>query len=130
MIKKLLKEDKKNNKYSLKGYVLSSLLNIPEKEIKGFIGDVLKNGCVSGIVSELIYYKDTIKFYDKYENEIEDLISQNMDNLGIDNRNDFIKSLNGSSEDMTQQKNLLSWFAYEEVLRQINEEFKINEEFI
>ncbi len=131
MIKKQLKDLKAETlNRTLKGYCLNYLLGLPEKEIKGFISDLLKYGCVSGLVSELIYYKDTNKFYDKYENDIEDLISENMSIQGIDNRNDFIKGLNGSSEDMTQQKNLLSWFAFEETIREINDNLKIDENSI
>ena len=129
MIKKQLKELKKNESNKLKNYCISYLINMPENEIKGFIGDLLNNGCVSGMVGSLIYYKDTNTFYDKYEEEIENLISEQMDNMGIDNRNDYIKGLNGSSGNMTQQKNLLSWCAFEEMIRQINDKLKINSDF-
>ena len=29
--------------------------------------DVVKYGCVNGSVSSLIYYSDTVKFYDEFE---------------------------------------------------------------
>lgn len=106
----------------LKQYVYDSVMDNKDgysDKGQGFIEDVLKGGCQSGIVGELIYYKDTIEFYDKYEEWIEDLISENMDMLGIETRPLFIESLNGSAENLTQEKNLLSWFAYEETIREL-----------
>lgn len=32
--------------------------------------DVLHSGCQSGVVSELIYYSDTVRFYKQYRQEI------------------------------------------------------------
>ena len=89
------------------------------EEIKSYLEDILNYGCVSGIVSKLVYYKDTNKFYDTYEEEIEDLIDEFKKEMGYNKRAEFIASLNGSSESMTQEKNLLSWFAYEETARRI-----------
>lgn len=134
MIKKQLNELKTeiqtNHFNALKINVIDILTDRAENEIKGFIGDVLQNGCVSGIVSELIYYKDTNDFYDKYEQEIEDLITEQMDEQGIEKRSLFIGSLNGDSENMTQEKNLLCWFAVEEVMREINHLLLINKDYI
>ena len=43
---------------------------IEENGGKSFADDVLRYGCVSGIVTELIYYKDTHKWFDTYYDEI------------------------------------------------------------
>ena len=45
-----------------------------------------------------------------------------MDNTGIKTRPLFIESLNGTAETMTQEKNLLCWFAFEETAQKISEE--------
>lgn len=82
------------------------------------------------MVDELIYYSDTNKFYDEHEEEIEDLLEDFKENCGWKSRNEAIDNLNGSSETMTQQKNLLAWFSFEEIVRQINEEFEINGDFL
>lgn len=87
--------------------------------IKSYLEDVLNHGCVSGIVSKLIYYDDTIKFYNYYEEEIENLVNEFKEEKNYKKRADFIASLNGNSESITQEKNLLSWFAYEETARKI-----------
>lgn len=130
----IIKNIKKDldNTTGLKRYCLNYILENYEtdEDLKVFISDLLTHGCVSGMISELIYYEDTNKFFDKYENEIEDLISENMENLGIETRPLFIESLNGSAENISQEKNLLSWFSFEETIRQINEEYQINKDFL
>ena len=60
--------------------------------------DVLHNGCCSGVVSELIYYYDTVRFY-KWDKE---------DPLAQDDFN----------------QNLLAWFGFEETLRNIGYNFE------
>ena len=131
MIKERIKEAIETETDGLKLYCLETLEEQgDDEEIKGFIGDLINHGCQSGMVTELIYYADTIKFYDKFEDDIEDLISENMEGLGIETRPLFIESLNGSAENMTQEKNLLSWFAFEETVRRINGELEINKDYI
>ena len=112
--------------------VIDYILNYysTDEEIKSFVGDLLQYGCQSGMINDLVYYSDTIKFYDTYEDDIEDLITNFMEDLGIESRPLFIESLNGSAENMTQEKNLLSWFAFEETAKSLNDELKINEDFL
>lgn len=45
--------------------------------------DVLYHGCVSGTVSELIWYSDTVRFYKKYQEEINELLKDLMDGTGL-----------------------------------------------
>ena len=61
------------------------------------------------------------------EEEIEEILNEYKENCGYKNRAEAISNLNGSAEDITQEKNLLSWMAYEEIARRIlNEVFKID----
>ena len=39
-------------------------------KIEDIFNDLFTGGCQSGIVTDLIYYKDTVDFYNKYEHEI------------------------------------------------------------
>ena len=41
-----------------------------EKEERFMITDVATHGCSGGTISELIYYEDTVKFYNEHEYEI------------------------------------------------------------
>jgi hypothetical protein len=64
---------------SFKGYV-SKVLNRYTKEYdksekEKFYNDIIDNGLVSGIISELIYYTDTLKCYSKYADDIETIIN-------------------------------------------------------
>ena len=43
--------------------------------------EIVEHGCVSGVATDHIYYKDTLAFFDKYEDE---MIKHITDNLGED----------------------------------------------
>jgi len=99
-------------------------MNPLEKHIKNWmqknpelINDVLQYGCISGAVSELIYYHDTIKFYLKYQKEIAALLSDLDINPYELNGWDYSDPL---ALGVTNQ-NLLSWLAFEETLRSLND---------
>ena len=67
------------------------------------LGDIVTNGCVSGVAHDHIYYKDTVAFFDKYEDEI---IKRITDNLG----EDTVKSLwNKHPNNITGYKNDVTW---------------------
>lgn len=67
-----------------------------------FFKDLLQHGCVSGMVSGMIYYTDTHSFFDKHYAAIETIREEVEENLGEK------LSLNGDL------KNALAWFAFEE----------------
>jgi len=89
------------------------------EDIKRYLEEVTINGGQTGIISSLIYYNDTNAFYDRNEQEIEDLIQEYKEELGYKSRCEFMNSLNGQAEDLIQEKNLLCWFAYEETAKKI-----------
>ena len=37
--------------------------------------EIVENGCVSGVAHDHIYYKDTLSFFDKYEDEMIEYIT-------------------------------------------------------
>lgn len=89
---------------------------------KGFAEDLMQGGCSSGIVTELIYYKDTIKFYKKYKKEIQELIKEILLDTGEKSLPEiFGKSWDGEDifAEETQNQNLLAWFGYEETARKL-----------
>ena len=122
-IKKELIKIRDNDNNRLRRAVAKYALEYYSKDddIIHFFKDLLSHGCVSGMVGNLIYYHDTVKFFDDYEDEIENLITQSMEDQGIKTRPLFINSLNGSAENITQEKNLLAWFGFEEIARDIFE---------
>lgn len=98
-----------------------------EDDAISYLKDVCQYGGVSGCITGLIYYADTNKFYDDNEEEIETILDEFKDNCGYKTRPEAIMHLNGSAEDITQEKNLLAWMAYEETARNVlMENFKID----
>ena len=84
--------------YHLDGYIKAD----------DFFKDLQQGGCSSGMISELIYYKDTYKFFDDNYSDIMDLVaSLNEQGLEID----LMKDGN--------IKNTGAWLAYEETANQL-----------
>lgn len=81
-------------------------------EIKNFFNDLERSGCVSGMISSLVYYQDTEEFFDQYIDEIDNLVTQFKEMTGMELQLKNIKSF----------KNDISWFAFEMTARQLFEE--------
>ena len=86
-------------------------------EVLELVKEIVTYGCQSGIVSALITYSDTEKFFDNHSNEIFELI-EDMRQEGIIDMNNFELS-----------KNNLAWFAFEIIAQEIYQEMKIASEF-
>jgi hypothetical protein len=110
-----LEERLENEDNLLIKYVIEDILQQDNDYIESYIEDVLKHGCVSGMVSSLIYYGDTHAFYDKYYDEIEDLRVEYLDE-------GFDLLANIGDKDL---KNHLAWFGYEESLRKVADELEV-----
>jgi len=85
--------------------------------------DIVNHGC-SGGVSGLIYYNETTKFHDEYENEIWDMLEEDKNNFGHKHILETISSFNGAKNvgSLTQLKNLLAWYVVEETCRKMLDE--------
>ena len=92
-----------------------------ETQDKSTIKDTAEHGCSGGTISELIYYADTSAFYEKYQDEIWRRLGDMADDLGEDSILHLISTFNGVSAvgSPAQLKNLLAWWAAEEVCRGI-----------
>ena len=82
-LKTKLKKLKSDNE--LKNYVIKYILEDykTDEEIKDFFNDLLKHGCQSGMISTLIYYDDTKRFYIQYMDEIHELIEELENDIGL-----------------------------------------------
>ena len=80
--------------------------------------DLQQYGCVSGMVSNLIYYDDTNKFYDEYREEINELLSETLNMTGLSINELFGKNFDSDDPLILDysNKNLLAWFGFEETL--------------
>ena len=105
-MKDLLKLILKTNPQTIQAEVAQEALEHDDPQI--FFNDLLQHGCISGMVSSLIYYTDTHAFYDKHYAEIEELRAEYEDSTGepLKINNDL--------------KNYLAWFAYEQVAYQLS----------
>ena len=98
--------------------ILDWLLDTQEKST---IEATAEHGCSGGTISELIYYTDTSAFYEKYKEEIWQRLSDMADDLGEPSILHLIVTFNGSKEvgSELQLRNLLAWWAAEDVCRGI-----------
>jgi len=77
------------------------------------LNEIVNHGCASGVAHDHIYYKDTVDFFDTYEEELVDYIDTN---LGEDVLADLFKDANC---DLTIYKNSVTWCYIELVAMQI-----------
>ena len=104
-------------KHEVVEIILSEVEGIEDDEILSTVEEIVTYGCQSGIVSALITYSDTEKFFDNHANEIFELI-EDMRQEGIINMNNFELS-----------KNNLAWFAFETIAQEIYQEMEYASEF-
>ena len=91
-----------SNDNTIEKYVAQEALDHGDNP-ENFFQDILTYGCVSGMISGLVYYTDTYKFFDTHYDEIEELRSEYEQSTGC--------SIDISDKDM---KNTLAWFAFEQ----------------
>ena len=90
--------------------------------LKSLIKDVLNSGLQSGIISDLVYYNDTLAFYKRYKKEIDILLKDIMNETGSNSPADVFGN-KWDKEDFfiqdTNNRNLLAWFGFEEKTREL-----------
>lgn len=112
-------------------YIIDRWSNYNDK--KNIFTDVLYHGCQSGIVGELIYYTDTVRFYKQYRNEINELLYDTMNSTGLYSPSDLFGEKWDKEDPLAQNdfnQNLLAWFGFEETLRKIGVGFEQLENYI
>ena len=98
-----------------------------ESFIRG-MKDLQKYGCVSGMINALIYYDDTNKFYDKYKNEINELLGNLIERTGLSMQELFGDKFDNEDPLILDfsNKNLLAWFGFEEMANSLYEQIYEN----
>ena len=88
------------------------------------IDELMTHGYQSGMVSGLIYYADTTKFFEAHKAEINELLKDTLWSTGLDTAELF-----GDKWDTddplcmdTINQNLLAWFGFEETVRAMEDE--------
>ncbi len=130
-----VKELKRNSTSSLFkrvcNYVIDRWGDYNDK--KYIFTDVLNHGCHSGVVTELIYYSDTVRFYKQYRQEINDLLYDAMSGTGLYAPSELFGDKWDKEDPLAQDdfnQNLLAWFGFEETLRNIGYNFESLENYI
>jgi hypothetical protein len=86
----------------------------------GPLRDLFHGGCQSGMVSGLVYYKDTCKFYRQHKADIWELILDRAEEYGSKNAFEFLAGLNHNEPGSVEQvENFLAWLGFEEAARNI-----------
>jgi len=93
--------------------------NVPDFHV--FLKDIVARGCVTGIINNFCYRSGSVKFYEENISYINDLFSQ------LSSDDDGFNELYGADafdhEDYLflkdNNKELLAWFVFREVVRQI-----------
>ena len=105
MLKEKMLEMEKESE-GIKLFILNDLLNFDnDEEIKDYISDVLQYGCQSGIVTSLIYTKDTKNFVKTYLNECLEILDNVIQEIG--------------KPSFTIDSNSIAWLSYEETLKNL-----------
>ena len=89
--------------------------------------DILNFGCVSGVVTDLIYYKDTLNFYKKYNIEINSLLNETLKEYGLSSPSSLFGDKWDNTDPMAldiSNRNLLAWFGFEKALEIISTKFE------
>lgn len=115
----------------LRGAVASTILDNVDhaSDLKNFMQDVMQYGCISGCVTGMIYYHETVKFYDEYREFIFDLLQEwgcqdeTLEMMGMisdcedDEEMEEIYDIHADGE-----KNNIAWMAFEMVLSDLYHE--------
>lgn len=86
---------------------------------KDQLRDMAEQGCVMGYAG-LTWFTDTSKLYDRFEEEIWEIVMEYADNTG-EGFPGFVSVLSSPPETGYQFKNALVWFACEEYARRLTE---------
>ena len=91
-------------------------------DMSGVFKDLCYDGCQSGMVGHLIYYKDTLAFYRKHRAEIDSMLADTMKELGEKSPADVFGDKWDTDDPLardTHNQNLLAWFGFEETARKL-----------
>lgn len=95
-----------------------------ENGAEGALKNLAYGGCESGVVGvvgELIYYEDTLKFFATHRREISALLAEFCDDIGQQPSDLFGDKWDKSDPlaQETQNRNLIAWFGFEETAKRL-----------
>lgn len=112
-LKEKLQEIAKEQGTNIRKEVAKEFCNHSYDNVKDFFDDLQKNGCISGMITSLIYYYDTHKFFNTHYAEIEDL------------RYEYEEMTGCKLKPQGDLMNWYAWFSFEEVARKLANELGV-----
>ena len=102
-------------KHEVAEIILDEVDGLDNKEVFPAVKEIVTYGCQSGIVTSLVYYKDTEAFFNRHVDEILELIEDAKQTMDMN----YIEF----------SRNNLSWFAFEIIAQEIYHELEEAAEF-
>ena len=89
-------------------------------EVVDVFDDLFRGGCASGMVSDMIYYSDTLDFFARHFAEINDRVRSWTEDMG-EPVSLWLRGWDDSDPLAagTNNKNLLAWFGFEDAARDL-----------
>ena len=88
--------------------------------LQGYLEDLVHSGCQSGMVDGMIFYSETTAFFNVYEDEILEIISNLMEETGINDITELLKNWEGHLYNFTEgNKNFAVWFVIESIANKL-----------
>ena len=130
-VKRIKRESESTLEKYVCDYIISKWGGYSDK--KSVFTDVLYHGCQSGIVSSLVWYSDTVAFYNRNRDEINELLYNIMEKIGTYDPLELFGDKWDKEDPLALEdfnRNLLAWFAFEETLRSVGYKFESLQEYI
>lgn len=94
-----------------------------ERGMPAFMEDLQYGGCQSGLIGELIFHTDTLRFYRRYRDEIDTLLKETLSDFGMKAPAELFANWDDDDPLAHEQsnQNLLAWFGFEETATRLFE---------
>ena len=100
--------------------VVAWLEDYPEEDQKRALEDLQQGGCISGMVSPLVNYVDTLAFFERNKEEINGLLAEFDAEMGDSCLGQLFRFDKEDPLCLEQQnQNLLAWMAFEELANKV-----------
>lgn len=91
---------------------------------RGVLMDLAHGGCASGMVSELIYTGDAVKFYERHQSIIDKRLYESLQDCGAQPDKFFANAGWDKNDPLAREdenKVILAWFGFEEAARDLGQ---------
>lgn len=94
-------------------------------EVSSVVEDLMENGCQSGMISDLVYYSQTVPVFIRFQNELNEILTAILNETRLSPQS-FLKERGWDDNDPLilgdVNRNLIVWLAFEWVASQIAED--------